>query len=139
MDAGYREIAHTADWELEAWAADLTHLLEQAARGMYALAGARLAAGPRQARRIEIQAADPEGLLVDFLSELLWLGESAGLAFDAFNLHIEERPADGLRLQAYLDGAPLAGIDKEIKAITWHGLAIRPTPGGLAVNVVLDV
>lgn len=137
--AGYREIPHTADWELEAWATDLTRLLEQAALGMYALSGARLAESPRQTRRLDIEAADPEDLLVSFLSELLWLGESAGLAFDTFDLRLEDQPAQGLHLQAHLEGAPLAGIDKEIKAITWHGLAIRRTPDGLAVNVVLDV
>ena len=36
---GYREIEHTADWELKVWAPDLRGLLEQAARGMYALSG----------------------------------------------------------------------------------------------------
>jgi SHS2 domain-containing protein len=39
--AGYREREHTADWELEVWAPDLPRLLEQAARGMYRLAGLR--------------------------------------------------------------------------------------------------
>ena len=43
--AGYRELEHTADWELEAWADDLPGLLEQAARGMYALSGVRLDGG----------------------------------------------------------------------------------------------
>ena len=41
---GFREHAHTADWELEVWAPDLPTLLEQAARGMYAISGVQLAA-----------------------------------------------------------------------------------------------
>ena len=36
---GFREHAHTADWELEVWAPDLPALLEQAAHGMYAISG----------------------------------------------------------------------------------------------------
>ena len=39
--AGYRELEHTADWALEFWAPNFTELLEQAARGMYSLAGAQ--------------------------------------------------------------------------------------------------
>jgi hypothetical protein len=72
LSAGYREIEHTADWQLDVWAPDLGALLEQAARGMYALAGVRLTDGPRQAYDLEVPFHDPEGLLVAFLSELLF-------------------------------------------------------------------
>ena len=132
--AGYRELEHTADWELEAWAPDLPSLLEQAARGMYRLAGARLQAGHRHERQLNLPMKDPESLLVTFLAELLFLEEQEGLAFDVFDLRIE---ADGLH--ARLSGGPLASIDKEIKAVTYHNLAIHQTPGGLTVNIVFDV
>lgn len=125
---------HTADWELEAWAADLPGLLEQAARGMYALAGVRLKDGPRQTCSITVQGADGESLLVKFLSELLYLGGQKGLAFETFDLHMA-----GYTLQAELTGAPIATQDKEIKAVTYHRLAIHQEPHGLAVNVVFDV
>jgi SHS2 domain-containing protein len=132
--AGFRELEHTADWELEAWAPDLPALLEQSARGMYALAGARLQAGPRLDRRLDLPMKDPESLLVTFLAELLFLEEQDGLAFDAFNLHIE-----GELLHASLRGAQLVSIDKEIKAVTYHNLAIQKTPRGLEVKIVFDV
>ena len=132
--AGFRELEHTADWELEAWAPDLPALLEQSARGMYALAGARLQAGPRLDRRLDLPMKDPESLLVTFLAELLFLEEQDGLAFDAFNLQIE-----GELLHASLGGAQLVSIDKEIKAVTYHNLAIQKTPRGLEVKIVFDV
>jgi SHS2 domain-containing protein len=132
--AGFRELEHTADWELEAWAPDLPALLEQSARGMYALAGARLQAGPRLDRRLDLPMKDPESLLVTFLAELLFLEEQDGLAFDTFNLHIE-----GELLHASLGGAQLVSIDKEIKAVTYHNLAIQKTPRGLEVKIVFDV
>ena len=132
--AGFREIAHTADWELAAWAPDLAGLLEQAARGMYALAGVQLRPGPRQARTVIVHASDAESLLVRFLSELLFLGEKDGLAFDSFDLQVK-----GEALHAALSGAPVAAQDKEIKAVTYHKLAIRQTQNGLAVNLVFDV
>ena len=131
---GFRELEHTADWELEVWAPDLAGLLEQSARGMNTLLGMRLAEGPRQSRALEIQAGDPESLLVDFLSELLYLGEKEGLGFDSFELRLV-----GDRLHANLSGAVIVSTSKEIKAVTYHRLQIRETEAGLNVNIVFDV
>ena len=62
-NCGFREIAHTADWELEVWAGDLAGLFEQAARGMYSLTNTSLAHEPRFTRRISLSAGDREGTL----------------------------------------------------------------------------
>jgi SHS2 domain-containing protein len=132
--AGFRELEHTADWALEAWASNEAGLLEQAARGMFALSGARLADRPRLTYRIELQAADLEGLLVAFLREILWLCESERLGFDTYALSLH-----GLALNAQLHGAPLLALDKEIKAVTYHNLQVERTPGGLSARLVFDV
>jgi SHS2 domain-containing protein len=132
--AGFREIEHTADWELHVWAPDLPALLEQAARGMYALSGIRLQPGPRQSFALTLSYTDSEGLLVRFLSELLWLGERDGLGFDVFALELTAG-----RLHARLEGAPFVARSKEIKAVTFHQLAVRRTARGLEVNIVFDV
>ena len=132
--AGFREHEHTADWELEVWAPDLASLLEQAAEGMYALAGMRLEPGPRQLHTLEVQAQDAEGLLVQFLSELLFLAEGDGLGFEAFELHLA-----GNRLAAQMSGGAIASMEKEIKAVTYHRLKIRQSGDGLRVNIVFDV
>jgi SHS2 domain-containing protein len=132
---GFREHAHTADWELEVWAPDLPSLLEQAARGMYALSGVRLQAGMRLTRTIDLQTMDAEGLLVRFLSDLLWLEQEEGLGFDTFNLHLEGEQT----LHAELGGTAIVDLAKEIKAVTYHNLAVQHTPEGLRVNIVFDV
>jgi len=132
--AGFNEVPHTADWELEAWAPDLAALFEQVARGMYALAGVRLQTGPRQLRQLELAAIDAESLLVRFLEELLYCASVQGLAFDAFRIEISTNT-----LRAELEGAPLASLDKEIKAVTYHKLAIQNGPRGLEVRIVFDV
>lgn len=144
LDAGFREHAHTADWELEVWAPDLPGLLIEAARGMQSLCGMRLEAGPRQTYILSLDGSDAENLLVHFLSELLWVGEQEKLGFDHFELDIsgQEDPLqlhNPLHLEAHLQGAPLAGIDKEIKAVTYHNLAVRQTRNGLVANIVFDV
>jgi SHS2 domain-containing protein len=132
--AGYREVEHTADWELEVWAMDLPGLLEQAARGMSYLSGIRLHIEPRLARTLTLKADDSETLLVKFLSELLYITEQEHVGFDKFRISV-----DGFDLQAELEGAQLASIDKEIKAVTYHRLAVRQTDGKLRVNIVFDV
>ena len=132
--AGYREVEHTADWELEVWATDLPGLLEQAARGMSFLSGMRLRLEPRLVRTLNLKANDCETLLVRFLSELLYYSEQEQIGFDKFQITM-----DGFELQAELEGAQLASLDKEIKAVTYHRLAVRQLDGNLMVNVVFDV
>jgi SHS2 domain-containing protein len=132
--AGYREVEHTADWELEVWAMDLPGLLEQAAQGMYSLSGMRLRLEPRLVRTLNLKANDCETLLVKFLSELLYITEQEWIGFDKFRITV-----DGFDLEAELEGAQLASLDKEIKAVTYHRLAVRQVGGKLRVNVVFDV
>lgn len=116
------------------WAPDLPSLLETAAHGMYSLAGARLQNEPLVERRLELPAHDLERLLVRFLAELLFLGEQENLAFDRFELKLDEGA-----LHARLYGSHLSSIHKEIKAVTYHNLVVRHTARGLEANVVFDV
>ena len=132
--AGFREQPHTADWALDVWAPDLIGLLQQAARGMYALMHARLQAEPRESYRFEIAAPDRETLLVTFLAELLYFTQRDDVGFDHFDLTYE-----GERLTAEVEGAPLESIAKEIKAVTYHNLAVRETERGLEATIVFDV
>jgi len=132
--AGYREIEHTADWELQIWAPDLSSLLLTAAQGMYALSHTKLAVGLRETREFEISYIDRESLLVDFLSELVFFGENEGIAFDSYQLDLK-----GSNLKVQANGAPIQDQAKEIKAVTYHGLHIRETERGLEVNIVFDV
>lgn len=132
---GYREIEHTADWELEVWAPNLSTLLEQAARGMYTLAGTHLQPGPRKIKQLSLNSLDAESLLVDFLDELLWLGEDEGMAFEQFKISIQNNSS----LDAVLVGALIAQQTKEIKAVTYHNLRIIKSLRGLEVRIVFDV
>lgn len=137
MKAGYREREHTADWELEVWGPDMSALLEQAARGMYALSGVRLWSSPRLTRELEMQAPDRESLLVGFLSELLYLGDEQRIAFDRFDLKV--LGGDQLRLHASLEGAEIESQSKEIKAVTYHNLEVIEHDGRLIARVIFDV
>lgn len=132
--AGFREIEHTADWELQVWAPEFAGLLEQAALGMLALSGTRLAQAPRIQRNLDLHADDAESLLVSFLSELNYIAGVENIAFDRYRLIL-----NGFDLHGEMDGAPVASIDKEIKAVTYHNLALQQFADGLRVNIVFDV
>lgn len=132
--AGFEELPHTADWALRVWAPSLEALLEQAARGMYALSGIEIVAQPELSRALEFSAADAETLLVDFLGELLYIAESERVAFNRFDITVA-----ALHSRAVLEGGPILTWKKEIKAVTYSDLAIRPTEAGLEVEIVFDV
>jgi len=134
IEGGFREIPHTADWALEIWAPNLASLFTQAALGMYWLMQTVLQEEPRQEQVIELEAADVESLLVAFLSELLYLGEIEGLAFDRFDIAISTE-----KMRAVIQGAPAAEQKKEIKAVTYHNLAVQRSGAGYRVTVVFDV
>jgi len=131
---GFIEIEHTADWALKVWAPDLPGLFRLAAEGMYSLTETTLEVLPRVERTIELSGIDAESLLVSFLSELLYLSESENLGFDRIQVNLP-----GTTLKAVVEGAPISGQRKEIKAVTYHNLQIRHTPAGFSVTIVFDV
>lgn len=137
-NAGYREVEHTADWELEVWAPDLAGLLVEAAHGMIALTGVQVDEPGRVQRRILLQTRDAEGLIVDFLGELLWAAEEERVGFTTFELEILQEEG-GCRLDGTMTGGGIASQMKEIKAVTYHRLAVRETERGLEVRIVFDV
>jgi SHS2 domain-containing protein len=132
-NAGYREIEHTADWELHVWAPNLEVLLQTAAQGMYALSQTETA-DTLVERNFTISYHDRESLLVDFLSELLFFGEDEGLALNQYQLDFS-----GSTLNVQASGAPIKAQAKEIKAVTYHCMQIHSTERGLEVNIVFDV
>jgi SHS2 domain-containing protein len=132
--AGFRELPHTADWEIEVWAVDLPGLFEQAARGMIYISGMMVEPNNTFQRIMKITADDSEGLLVRFLNELLYIQEIENQGFLGFSISILDN-----QLKADLTGSNIICIKKEIKAVTWHKLAIRKVENVFKVNIVFDV
>ena len=133
-NAGFEEREHTADWSLHVWAPDLAGLIEQAAKGMADLSGIKTDDKERVTRTIKIESTDAEGLLVNFLTEVLHLMDTAGLIFDTFNLVVAENVVN-----AKMEGSPILERKKEIKAVTYHNLKIEKKSRGLEAEIVFDV
>ena len=131
----FEEIPHTADWSFRAVGKDLRELFENAAFAMFTLEGAESKLTTEAARAVQVTGIDYESLLVNWLSELLYMQESNREVYHRF--HIESLTATTLRAQVL--GKPNTKIDKIIKAVTYHNLKIEQTANGWEAVVVVDV
>ncbi len=133
----FEEIPHTADWSFRAFGRDLKEVFENAAFAMVSMEGVvpPEAAAPVTVRQVQATGIDFESLLVNWLSELLYLQESQHETFHRFQ--VELLSPTSLRAKAF--GTPHGKIDKHIKAVTFHNLTIQQTPEGWQATVVVDV
>jgi SHS2 domain-containing protein len=132
----YEEVEHTADLALRVHGADLAGLLANAARGMNSLLAPGWQSAPLDhTRTIEVEALDREGLLVDWLSELLYWAEVGNLIWREFRFD-KVAPT---HLRATCRGGRVPELVRHIKAVTYHNLAVVQTGHGLEATVVFDV
>lgn len=130
----FEEIPHTADWSFRAFGKDVRELFENAAHAIFALEGAEPGEA-KIARVVHVTGLDYESLLVNWLTELLWLQESNRETYHRFQ--IETLTPTELRAQVF--GAPLIQLNKVIKAVTYHNLKVEQTATGWQATVVVDV
>lgn len=134
-DGSYEEIEHTADVALRVRAPTLEGLLTKAAEGMFTLMTDVAQVPVVSQREIEVEGADPETLLVNWLSELLYQAEIHQQTYRAFEVSITEPH----HLKGVARGGPSGEIRKQIKAVTFHDLHIKEHDGQLETTIVFDV
>ena len=134
----HASLPHTADTGIEASAPTFIALVEELATGMFELmamvdcpaAGATVTA--------DVEASTNEDLVVDTLSELLYLFETEDLHLCRFEV---TAPTEG-SLHVRAVGVPVAGVEPTgppIKAVTYHQLEVSGTSEGWAGTVYFDV
>jgi SHS2 domain-containing protein len=131
----WEEIEHTADWALRVRGRDLAALFENAARGMLSLMGGEIEAGETYRRTITLQAPDRIVLLVDWLNELLYVMESDEVLLDTIDI----RRLTDTTLEAEVRGGRSRNARQQIKAASYHNLAIQDVPAGYETVIVFDV
>jgi len=130
---GFKEIDNTADAALHIWGSTLPALFQQAALGLFALAGARTEGTSTIFKTINLDADDMEILLINFLSELLFYLNN-GILFQVDRLKINEH-----HLEGRLAGGKVLDMRREIKAITYHQMKIIQTADQFQTDIVLDI
>ena len=141
-------LEHTADVGIRAHGATLEEAFEQATRGLAEVLGALepegRSGGPGELVAVEVSAADPGGLLVDWLNEVLWLRETR----DAWLAGVQvDRVGEGAAVGSvsFTSKGPAEEGDPApdgtfVKAVTYHRLRVEPDPaGGWLIEVYLDV
>ena len=133
---GFEEVEHTADHALRIFGENLKELFVSAAEGMTSLMVADMSGiAVKIEKTIELEAIDPESLLVEWLSELAYWAEAEMLIFRTFRIkHLTEN-----HLVASVTGGKISALEKLIKAVTYHNLKIKKNQQGLEVTIVFDV
>jgi SHS2 domain-containing protein len=139
MQPPFEFFDHTADVGLIARGATLGEAFANAAKGMFALMVDLERVAEREERHVEVEADDAEGLLVNWLAELLYISEVDGLVFRRFD--IEEAGETRLAARAFGEPLDLARHNPQlmIKAVTRHQLAVARDDAGCRVRVILDI
>jgi SHS2 domain-containing protein len=120
----YEFFDHTADIGIKAYGKTLAEAFENAAQGMFDLITDHSHVDPIGQYNIRLEATDVEQLLVDWLSELLFLHSAKNLVFGFFTVQLTDTS-----LSAKVMGEELSSskhnMGVEIKAVTYHMLEVH--------------
>ncbi len=135
----FEVLDHTADIGLIIHGEDLKALFENAGEGFFHLITDLRKVRRRIEREIEIGGESLERLMVDWLSELLYLHEVENLLFKGFK--VESVGEDGLRAMAkgelFQEGVHV--IKTEVKAVTYHQIEVRKENGRWRAQIIFDL
>ncbi|MFQ5574053.1 MAG: archease [Terriglobia bacterium] len=137
----FEYLEHTADCGVLARGRSLNELFEHAALGMFGLVADFEPRDAAQAVPVVLGPNDIEGLLVDWLNELLYLFETTDSIFTEFTVFSVSADA-GLRGEAAAEKINPARhrLKHEIKAVTYHRLEVRGNArDGWTARVFFDV
>jgi SHS2 domain-containing protein len=130
---------HTADIGLIVYGEDLKTLFENAGEAFFHLITDLRKVRRRVERRIEVRGEALERLMVDWLSELLYLHDTENLLFKGFK--VESVGEEGLK--AVVKGEPfqegLHVIKTEVKAVTYHLIEVRKEDRKWRAQIIFDL
>ncbi|MCX6692693.1 MAG: archease [Methanoregula sp.] len=133
----FKEISHTADVKIQARAPTLESLFSETCNALMQVMYGTSRKGLNK-REIVVTSDDTESLLLEFLSEVLFVSEVEGIVFSAARVRI-----NGSNLQAEMEGEPFNkdrhAQGTEVKGISYSGLSIRQDANGYMVDILFDV
>ena len=130
---------HTADIGIIVHGENLRALFENAGEAFFHLITDLRKVKGRIEKRVSIGGESLDRLMVDWLSELLYLHDVENLLFKGFN--VDSVGEDGLK--AAVKGEPFQEgvhvIKTEVKAVTYHQIEVRQENRGWRAQVILDL
>jgi SHS2 domain-containing protein len=139
----YEYLEHTADIKFLAYGKALEEVFENAALAMFNVIIDTSKVSGETAREVSLKSPDLESLLVDWLSELLYLFEVDEIIFRKFQVKEIKKEGSEYSITAralgenfYPESHP---FETEIKAVTYNQLEIEKTADGWKAQVVVDI
>ena len=139
----YEYLEHTADIKFLAYGDTLEEVFENSALAMFNVIIDTGKVSGEAEKEVFLTSPDLESLLVDWLSELLYLFEVDEIVFWKFRVE-EIRKEDGeYSIKAVASGENYYPeshpFETEIKAVTYNQLELEKTAEGWKAQVVVDI
>jgi SHS2 domain-containing protein len=135
----YETFDHTADLGLRVFGRTYEEVMTNAAYALFDLLTDLGRVQETISYAIQLEAAEREELFILWLSELLFLCESQGYLFKRFQFS----RLDQTSLQAVAHGEIFSSsrheFKMEIKAVTYHQVAVRECDGAWEGRVIFDI
>ena len=136
----FRVLEHTADIGFEAFGARREDVFRNAGRALMSLIIDLESVRPQERVPVDARAPEPQSLLVNWLSEILYLQDTEGWLFRDFEI-------DGFQEQSVCGAGRGERFERGrhhmkllVKAITYHQLALEGTSDGLwRAQVYVDI
>ncbi len=132
----YELIEHTADLKIRAYGQDLKEVFSNMLKGMSeSIQPVVSEQSPIVNRKINIKSKDLESLLINFLSEALYLSDvNNEVYFEA-----EFKILTDKKLKGKIKGKKFNSLQTEIKAVTWHDLEVKKIDDQWQAIVLFDI
>lgn len=132
----FKFLDHPADLKIQVFGQNLQELFINAALGMMTfLYPKQVEIQSHEAKEnIRLKSGDLKALLVDWLSELLYLSDSRDICYNDF--HFDKLTENELIVTAY---GRRVRAKEDIKAVTYHGLEIKETDEGWEAIILFDI
>ncbi len=131
-------LEHISDLKIRVFGKTKKELFENAMLGMFEAARYEKSVDVKHRQekvKVKIKSFDLPSLLVDFLSEILYLVETKKLVFEKINF----KKFTETEIEAALIGKPLKRMGVHIKGVTYHGLEILRKNDIWQATILFDI
>ena len=120
MNKKFKILSHLADVKIQIFGKNEKELFLNALLAMAEIQKGEIS-GEKKKRQVKVQSVDLNGLLVDFLNEVLYLGQVNKEIYS----DIEFEKFSDKELKGTLFGQKVKSLGEDIKAVTYYDLKIK--------------
>lgn len=142
MAKNFEILEHPSDVKIRALGKTKEELFANAMFGMVAVLRPKIKDKKEKIKnKIKIESVDLNALLVDFLSDVLYLIQTNKEIYHdvKFNKFSPSNSSGQSTLEAELIGNKVESFGEDIKAVTYHGLQIQQKNGLYEATILFDI